>query len=110
MIIVIDAQLSPHLALFIQKEFDIESFSVERLGLRDSDDLTIFREIRKLDGIVLTKDDDFIKLLEQYGPPPKVILLSCGNTSNARVKEILIKNLKNSLELLLTNSIVEIVD
>lgn len=111
MTIIVDAQLSPHLAFFIEKEFGIKSFSVSRLGLRDADDRVIFNETKKIGGaIILTKDDDFLKLINQYGSPPKVILLSCGNTSNSRMKEILIKNLHNALELLLSNNIVEIID
>ena len=32
--------------------------------------------------IVLTKDSDFVQLLERRGPPPQVVWLTCGNTSN----------------------------
>jgi len=46
---------------------------------------------------------DFLRLLEQYGPPPKVIWLTCGNTSNARLKEILNETLEKALELLQGN-------
>ena len=37
----------------------------------------------------MTKDKDFIELLLRFGPPPKVILLQCGNISNPRLKELL---------------------
>ena len=39
--------------------------------------------------MVLTKDSDFVLLLEQLGPPPQVLWLTVGNTSNAHLKEIL---------------------
>ena len=38
---------------------------------------------------MLTKDSDFVLLLEQLGPLPQVLWLTVGNTSNARLKEVL---------------------
>lgn len=37
----------------------------------------------------MTKDADFVALLEQRGAPPKIVWLTCGNTSNARLREVL---------------------
>jgi predicted nuclease of predicted toxin-antitoxin system len=34
----------------------------------------------------MTKDADFVELLERQGPPPQVVLVTCGNTSNARLR------------------------
>ena len=48
----------------------------------------------------MTKDSDFVLLLERFGPPPQVIWLTCGNTSNARLKAILIDTLPGAIELL----------
>jgi predicted nuclease of predicted toxin-antitoxin system len=48
----------------------------------------------------MTKDRDFVDLVERYGSPPQVIWLTCGNTSNARLKEILTATLPDALELL----------
>ncbi|MGL5036096.1 MAG: DUF5615 family PIN-like protein, partial [Microcystaceae cyanobacterium] len=39
--------------------------------------------------ILMTKDSDFVKLLNRLGSPPKVIWLTCGNTSNAELRKIL---------------------
>jgi predicted nuclease of predicted toxin-antitoxin system len=50
--------------------------------------------------VVLTKDSDFVRLLERYGPPPKIILLTCGNTSNANLKVILDSTLRDAIKLL----------
>jgi len=30
-----------------------------------------------------------VRLLEELGPPPQVIWITCGNTSNARILQIL---------------------
>jgi predicted nuclease of predicted toxin-antitoxin system len=57
----------------------------------------------------MTKDRDFIELVERYGSPPQVIWLTCGNTSNDRLKEIMIATLPNAIELLRSGeSVVEI--
>jgi predicted nuclease of predicted toxin-antitoxin system len=32
--------------------------------------------------VVVTKDDDFAKLLGQHGPPPQVVWLRSGNVTN----------------------------
>lgn len=37
----------------------------------------------------MTKGADFVELVEQHGPPPQVILVTCGNTSNLRLRRLL---------------------
>jgi predicted nuclease of predicted toxin-antitoxin system len=108
--IIVDAQLSPHLAVWISQQFEMEAFSVKFLGLRDADDTTIFEKARELNAIVLTKDNDFLRLLDEKGSPPKIIWVTCGNTSNDRMREILIQHLENALKLLETADLVEMTD
>src|SRR5262249_30062859 len=81
MIIWVDAQLAPALAPWIEREFGIECNALRDVGLRDATDWEIFKA-GKARGTVMTKDSDFVKLQDQYGSPPQVIWLSCGNTSN----------------------------
>lgn len=50
--------------------------------------------------VVMSKDKDFQNLLEQFGPPPQILWITCGNTSNAFLKALLEKTLKKALELL----------
>src|SRR5262245_31484148 len=38
--------------------------------------------------IVITKDRDFPDLLARLGPPPQVIWVTGGNTSNARMRQL----------------------
>jgi predicted nuclease of predicted toxin-antitoxin system len=100
-IIWIDAQLSPALAAWINRTFeDIEAKSVRSMGLRDAEDDRIFRLARDANVIVMTKDSDFPQLLKQHGPPPKVLWLTCGNTSNNRMREILSRMLLPALDML----------
>ena len=37
----------------------------------------------------MSKDRDFVDLVLRHGPPPQIIWITCGNTSNARLQEIL---------------------
>ena len=37
----------------------------------------------------MTKDTDFVGLLDQHGPPPQLMLVTCGNTSNARLRRLI---------------------
>jgi len=111
MTIWIDAQLSPSLAKWITDTFGHPARAVRELGLREAKDFPIFQAAREADAIVLTKDADFPHLLQQHGPPPKVLWLTCGNTSNQHVREILSSTLSSALKLLEAGeSIVEITE
>ena len=100
MIIWIDAQLSPAIAKWIREEFQVEAIAIRELGLRDATDLEIFTAARKESATVMTKDADFPQLLETKGPPPKIIWITCGNTSNAYLRTILEKTFRHAIEFL----------
>jgi predicted nuclease of predicted toxin-antitoxin system len=108
----VDAQLSPAIAAWINRTFDdIEAESVQSLGFRDATDSDIFGAAKKADVVVMSKDDDFMQLIEQRGTPPKLIWITCGNTSNARMRDILSKTLPKAKELLESGeNVVEISD
>ena len=108
MTVWIDAQLSPQISSWIHSEFGIEARSVADVGLRDADDAEIFQAAKDANVIVITKDRDFVDLLDRFGPPPKVIWLTCGNTSNMRLKEIFSIHLHQAIEILLKDDLVEI--
>jgi predicted nuclease of predicted toxin-antitoxin system len=99
LILWIDAQLSRHLAPWLRQELGVEAYSAGKLGLRDAKDREIFEAARKPGVIVLTKDQDFVRLLETFGPPPQILWITCGNTSNAHLKELLSRTLRQALEL-----------
>ena len=106
----IDAQLSPALAPWIERSFPgLHAQSLRALGLRDAPDLDVFRAAREHGAVILSKDADFAELLRVHGPPPKVIWLTCGNTSNAHLRKLLHDRLEQALELLQANeALVEI--
>ena len=72
MILWIDAQLSPALAPWIAQHFGIEAYSVKWMGYRNATDSAIFQAAREASVAVVTKDADFVHLLDRYGPPPQV--------------------------------------
>ena len=111
MIIRVGAQLSPALAPWLDHELGAQAFSVRYLNLLRSKDVDIFAAARAASAIVLTKDGDFPLLLERLGPPPFVIWLRCGNTSNVHVKRLLRRTLPAALERIEAGeSLVEIAD
>jgi predicted nuclease of predicted toxin-antitoxin system len=68
--------------------------------LRDAEVLEMFGAAKAQSAILMTKDRDFVELVDRLGPPPKVLWLTCGNTSNARLREILTATLVTALGLL----------
>ncbi len=96
----IDAQMSPAIAAWIMANFSVTCLPVRDVGLRDAEDREIFLEARKQSAIVMTKDSDFILLQNDLGAPPKIIWITCGNTSNARLREILTVTLTEAIDLL----------
>ena len=70
------------------------------LDLRDAEDEEIFIAAKNSNLVVMTKDNDFISLLDRLGSPPKIIWLTCGNTSNSNLKIILSKTLRDAIDLL----------
>jgi predicted nuclease of predicted toxin-antitoxin system len=100
MIIWIDAQLPPSIAAWIKENFEIEALALRDLGLRDSEDEEIFEAAKAENAVVMTKDSDFVSLLDRLGSPPKIIWLTCGNTSNSNLKHILNSTLQDAISLL----------
>ena len=100
MILWIDAQLSPTIARWMSDTFAVQAVPVRDLGLRDATDHEIFMAARQVAAVVMTKDSDFVQLLDRLGPPPQVLWLSCGNTSNVALQRILASALPQALALL----------
>ena len=90
---------------------EVTAKSVHAVGLRDAGDEEIFQAARKADVVMMSKDSDFLNLLDRYGPPPNVIWVTCGNTSNQRMRTILKQTLQPAVEMLKeSETVVEIGD
>ena len=100
MIIWVDAQFSPSIATWIRDNFSVDAVALRDIGLRDADDDAIFAAAKSAAVVVMTKDADFHILLNRLSAPPQVIWVTCGNTSNARLKQILSIAMPEAIELL----------
>lgn len=100
MTIWIDAQLSPAIAAWISENFPVDASALRDLGLRDAEDEEIFAAAKSAAVVVMTKDSDFRDLLDRHGSPPQILWVTCGNTSNIRLKQILSATLTVAITLL----------
>lgn len=87
----VDAQLSPTIAQWLSSTYGVEAVAVRDLRLRDARDRDIYLSAREANATILTKDRDMADLAIQLGSPPQILWITCGNTSNARLKTILAK-------------------
>ena len=93
MTIWLDALLPPSVAPWIASTFGVQAIAVRDLGLRDALDPPIFAAARTANAVVMSKDADFAEMVNRLGSPPQVIWLRCGNTSNAKLRDLLSREL-----------------
>ncbi len=86
MIFWIDAQLPPKLAQWLRLDHGLDAFAVRDLGLRDAEDAEIFAAARAIGAVLISKDADFVALVEKLGVPPELLRVTCGNVSNRRLR------------------------
>ncbi len=97
MIVWLDAHLPPAAAPWLAATFGVTAVAVRDLGLREALDPPIFAAARAAGAVVLTKDADFAEMVARLGPPPRVLWLRCGNTSNAALRLLLARDLPDAL-------------
>jgi predicted nuclease of predicted toxin-antitoxin system len=89
MVVWVDAQLPPALARWLTQEHGMAATHVQDVGLLAAPDEVIFASARTAGvAIVVTKDEDFVQLLERLGSPPQVVWVTCGNVGNAELRRI----------------------
>jgi predicted nuclease of predicted toxin-antitoxin system len=66
----------------------LQCVATRTLNLQRASDIDIFMAARSADVVVFTKDADFATLVGSHGPPPQIVLVTCGNTSQARLRAI----------------------
>ncbi len=96
----LDAQLPPALCGWLKAEYGLDAVAVRDLDMVRSEDPGIFMAARERADAVMTKDRDFVELVNRLGPPPKVIWITAGNTTNQHLKTILSSTLADALEAL----------
>lgn len=100
MTVWVDAQLSPGIARWLSSRFALEAIPVRDLGLLESTDRQIFEAARTAGIVVMTKDRDFVEMVERDGPPPQVVWITSGNTPDQRLREILGRVFPEAVKLL----------
>ncbi len=89
---LVDAQLPPALAQWLHQAGH-EAKSVRELGLRDAEDAVIWRLAEADEFVIVTKDEDFARLVQGTESGPNVLWLRMGNTSNAALRTGLLSQL-----------------
>lgn len=111
MIFWLDAQLPPQLALWIHERFGVEAVALRYIGLRDAPDGKIFDAARQAGVVLVSKDIDFVDLVQRLGMPPQLLWVTCGNVTNARLKAVFEATFPAARELLAEGRpVVEITD
>lgn len=94
----LDASLSHHLPSWFEATFGVKCRHLLGIGLRESFDADIFAAAKAANVVFITKDTDYIALSNHYGPPPFVVLLTCGNLSNDALQAHLAADLPAALQ------------
>ncbi len=79
---LIDNQLPPALARFLQTQFNVRAMHVIDVGLRGGTDTEIWNYVSKTDSILISKDEDFANMVLQV-PTAKLIWVRFGNCRKA---------------------------
>lgn len=106
----LDAQLPPQLAPWLSQTFEVTAFSASYLGYRDATDDMIFEAAQLARAVVVSKDADFLERVVRLGSPPKLLYVTCGNTTTRRLKEIFLATFEAAQWLLPAEDVVEIGD
>ncbi len=107
----LDAQLPPALARHLTERFGVEAKTLRSLGMRDASDREIFDAAKRDGADIITKDGDFVELVERLGAPPRIVWVTCGNSSNQHLKQVFETTFVQAQALLLGGaSVVEIGD
>lgn len=75
---IIDAQLPPALADFLQSKGH-DAVALREIGLRDADDPDIWDRARADGAIIVTKDEDFALMVAANDDGPVVLWVRTGN-------------------------------
>jgi predicted nuclease of predicted toxin-antitoxin system len=88
--ILLDANISWKLIHALTPIFG-ECAHVDFIGLEvPLEDIEIWNYALENEFVIITKDNDFVDLLDMHGFPPKVVLLKTGNNSSKALMELLI--------------------
>lgn len=79
---LVDANLPPRLVVWLTEQGHQAEYSDDLLGLGASD-TAIFAAAKQASAVIVSKDRDFRLLVQP--PPPQLLWVRLGNTTNARL-------------------------
>lgn len=89
--LLIDENLSEQLVRELAQQFP-DSLHVRLLGLAGASDIRLWSMAATEGCVLVTKDEDFVKLSVLRGPPPKVLWLNVGNAATSVVASLLLQH------------------
>ena len=84
----------------MEATFEIQCRHVRDLDLHDAEDPEIFKRASNSGVVVMTKDEDFVRLVERNGSLPQVIWVTSGNMSNAHFQSLLLQTFPDAKSLI----------
>ena len=97
--ILLDANISWKLTKTLSPIFG-ECLHVDNIGITvPAQDVDIWDYAKENEFIIITKDNDFVDLLEVKGYPPKIVLVKTGNNSSRALVQLIINSKKSIQEL-----------
>jgi predicted nuclease of predicted toxin-antitoxin system len=74
------------LATWLREDHGVDAVHTFSLGLHGATDRRIFDLARSSAVVLLLKDADFVMLVRREGPPPQVVWVTTGNTTNSNLR------------------------
>ncbi len=90
----------PQLASWLGETINVEAYALRDLQLRDAEDSEIFQAAQQRNVVIISKDSDFVDMVLRLGAPPQLLWVTCGNVTNHRLQELLLKLFPRAQDLL----------
>ena len=98
----LDVQISPVIAKWMTEYTGLNVKSSFILGFKSMTDHAIYQQAKIHGNVILvSKDADFIEIVNRLGSPPKLINIKIGNCDNRKLWQFLQKHIDTALQMLL---------
>lgn len=98
----LDVQISPIIAKWMAENTGLNVKSSFILGFKSMTDYAIYQQAKAHGNVILvSKDADFIEIVNRLGSPPKLISIKIGNCDNRTMWQFLQKHINTAIQMLL---------
>ena len=98
--VLLDAQLLPSIAPWLAQRLQCEVDHLDGSPHAGAPDERIFSVHRLPGAVIFTKDQDFVELVSRLGPPPQIVWIRIGNSTNRVLRQAFESSLANVAALL----------